>query len=459
VRARGRAGRRTGRRRGRRRARVHRARGGGGAGTRSTVWYCPGFPARDGTAPTVSLTNLGTASDRVDLTVLVDGQEPAREQVTVPASSVVRWDVPGPAAVLVETYSEHVVVEEALTGAGVFAVGPCASNASGRWYFATGSTERGVEDVLLLLNPFDEDAVVDVTLFTNSGVQRPDTLRALDVPARSRLVLPVHAAALREPVVAMSVSARAEGRVVAAQVVAFNEESGRRGVTRTLGAVATATRWQIAEGRADAGTRRVIGVLNPGDVDSEVDVQVVPVDPEIVVDPITVTVGRAGTVAVEVGTCGEQPAPTCVPVPDDVEYSVLVTATVEVPVVVQDLTTFAGRVVGASSSVATREPATSWLFGRSQFGGQRASYLAVVNPGSEPATVSVSLVVDGERVAPPELQDVALPPGRRVRLPLAALSLPDGGVELVAGAPVVAERVSWKRDSYTRSAGIPVRSS
>lgn len=428
-------------------------------GTRSAVWYCPGFPTREGATAAVSLTNMGETDVSGAFTVLVDGGEAVRESLEVPAGEVVRvvptTVAPGAGAALVEVFSDDVVVEEALIGPDIFVVAPCATHASDQWYFAAGTTVRGVEHFLVLLNPFDEAAVVDVTLLTDSGVQRPDALRALDVPGLSRVVLPVHAASLRRPWVAMEVRARAGGRVVAAQSMVFGPDSGRVGLTRTLGAVTTANRWQLADGRVEGV--RTVAIMNPGDIDSEVDVQVVPSDPDVVVDPVTVTIGRTGVVAMQIGGCGEQPSPTCIAVPDDVEYSVLVTATVDVPVVVQDLETFTGSSTGAVSTLAIREPARSWSFGRSMFRDQRSSYLAVVNPGAEPTTVSVTLVVDGERLAPRELQDVELLPGRRIRLGIGALGLTDGGIAVEAAAPVVVERVATRLDGIMRVAGVPER--
>ncbi|HEX5616074.1 MAG TPA: DUF5719 family protein [Acidimicrobiia bacterium] len=431
-------------------------------GTRSTVWYCPGFPTRDGATAAVSLTNFDDVDASGAITALVDGGEPVREPVDVPAGEIVRvtreTDV---GATLVEVFSDAVVVEEALIGPDVFVVAPCASTASDQWYFAAGTTVRGVEHFLVLLNPFDEAAVVDVTLLTDSGVQRPDSLRALDVAGGSRLVLPVHAASLRQPLVAMVVRARTGGRVVAAQSIVFGGDSGRRGVTRALGAVTPALRWQLADGRVEAGGRRSVAIMNPGDIDTEVDVQVVPTDPDVVVDPVTVTIGRSDVVAMQIGGCSEPPAATCIPVARGVDYSVLVTATLDVPVVVQDLATFtdAGPFTGAVSTLATREPARVWTFGRSAFRDQRASYLSVVNPGAEPTTVSVTLVVDGAAVEPAELQGVELPPGRRVRLPIGALGLGDGGIRVESAAPVVVERVAIRPDGITRVAGIPARES
>ena len=52
----------------------------------------------------------------------------------------------------------------------------------------------------------------------------------------------------------------------------FGPSSGYTGLTSSLGAVAPAPVWTFADGSATPGTRTVIVVVNPGVVDTEVDV-------------------------------------------------------------------------------------------------------------------------------------------------------------------------------------------
>ena len=60
------------------------------------------------------------------------------------------------------------------------------------WYFADGTTVRGTQQYLALFNPFGDDAIVDVTFLTDTGVQEPDALQGVVVPRRSRVSIPVH---------------------------------------------------------------------------------------------------------------------------------------------------------------------------------------------------------------------------------------------------------------------------
>src|SRR5436190_8663965 len=92
---------------------------------------------------------------------------------------------------VVEPFSSEIVVSAGLeTGDALTAV-PCASTAGTNWYFAAGTTVRGVSQWLVLEDPFAADARVDVTLRTETGLQLLPSLSGLDVPRRSRGVIPI----------------------------------------------------------------------------------------------------------------------------------------------------------------------------------------------------------------------------------------------------------------------------
>ena len=85
--------------------------------------------------------------------------------------------------VVVETTGGPAAVSHQLQHDGDFAVEPCTRAAGPSWYFASGTTVPGAEHDLALFNPFGDDAIVDVTFLTDTGVQQPDDLQAVVVPA------------------------------------------------------------------------------------------------------------------------------------------------------------------------------------------------------------------------------------------------------------------------------------
>ena len=117
----------------------------------------------------------------------------------------------------------------------------------------------------------------------------------------------------------------------------FGEQTGYTGITLSKGATAPAPTWTFADGVATAGTRTVIAVVNPGLVDTEVDVLV-----SAGAVPLTVPVARDAVVWVQIGGCGEPPAENCVAVPLDTPYAATVATDADTPIVAEQLALYGG---------------------------------------------------------------------------------------------------------------------
>jgi hypothetical protein len=249
-------------------------------GALSTAWYCPGLPASFPTSDqTLTLSNLGSTDADAVVTVQPDnGADPIVRSLSVPHDSVQSFDratltavlpstggstkasatstngaappnslPPGP--VVVEPFSPDVVVAAgAETGAELDTV-PCADTASADWYFAAGTTVRGVNQWLVLDDPYSTDARVDVTLRTDAGLLQLPALQGIDVPGRSRVVLPMHDQDVRQARVAVQVHADV-GQVVASQTLQFMAASGPVGLATSIGALAPSSQWWFTDGHA-----------------------------------------------------------------------------------------------------------------------------------------------------------------------------------------------------------------
>jgi hypothetical protein len=318
---------------------------------------------------------------------------------------------------------------------------------------------RGVEDWIVMFNPFGDDAVVDMSFFTRGGFERPEALQGLTVPRRSRVAVQVDTQVRREPTVAASINART-GRIVAQQTLVFGPDSGQSGVTRSLGAVRPASDWVFPSGVTVPGSTRRISISNPGDLDGEVDVSVAPAD-DVVIEPATISVPRRGVANVQIGNCGSQQPPACIPVPANIGYSVVVRTTIDVPVVVEDLTTWTrGRYTGATAQTGSHAPARRWVFARSRVSDEIGAGLDLLATGNGQAKANISLVVGGKTISPSRLQGVVLRPGVRVTIPLITmkeLKDVDAAIVVTADKPIVAERTLVRTDDVTRDLGIPAR--
>jgi hypothetical protein len=452
-------------------------------GALTTAWYCPGMPATFPIADqTVTLTNFGSSGAAAVVTVHPDnGAAPVSRTITVPRDSVQTFDrstlsvasvrssrqttivarnpLPnGP--IIVEPFSPDVVVSAGLERSDALATGPCASTTATDWYFAAGTTVRGVSQWLVLDDPFAADARVDVSLRTDSGLQLLPALSGLDVPGRSRLVIPIHDDAVRQQLVAVEVHA-AVGRVVASQTLQFAPASGPPGVATSIGAVAPASAWWFTGGDTRTGASEWVAIADVGELDARVNVQAQTAS-KAIVRPVEVTVPSGGVSLVRIGGCSATKA-TCLDVPRRTAFVLLVHSDANAPIVAQTLSRFEGSrkgTAGAATSMGSTAPARRWVIPRTRVLGERSTTIALTNPGVDPAHVVVAVVHDGQVDRPESLRHLTIASGERVVIPFGAqavLRRVDAGVVITSDVPVFAESTIYAERDATRAPGIPSR--
>src|SRR5262249_11185359 len=156
--------------------------------------------------------NIASTDTDVAMTVWPDGgKPPVQRSQRVAAHSVrtLRRADLGPAGpVVVEGFDRDIVVEAGIQTENALAITPCATRAATEWLFAAGATPRGVNQWLVIDDPFAADAKVDVLLRTTEGLRQPEALHGLDVARRSRVIVPIHEHAVRQNLVSVEVRAR-----------------------------------------------------------------------------------------------------------------------------------------------------------------------------------------------------------------------------------------------------------
>jgi hypothetical protein len=425
------------------------------------VWFCPGLPPAVSAADArVTFANTGTTPAELAVTVLADKGKASHRNITVAASSVLtpRRAELGPAGALtIETFGGPVLVEEGVDGPSGIDMSPCATQTATQWHFAAGTTVRGVQQWLVIENPYASDAKVDVTLRTSGGLRRPEGLQGFDIARRSRAVVPIHDHAVRDDRVAVEVEARI-GSIVAAQTLVFGADAGGPGIALTLGAPAASDHWVAADGATVAGATGWVAISNDGVDDAQVAVQAVQENGEAVA-PVMLGLAQDEVTWVQVGNC-PQNTDECVPVPAGARYSIDVRSDRGVPVVAQTITRSrpGGDGVGAATTLGATRPAAHWGFATSRVGGQRSTMLAFVNPLAQPAHVRVALVREGRVDHPESVQAVTVPPGRRVTVSIVGPRTPphDAAVIVDSSGPVFVERSMTGAADVSRSSGIPL---
>jgi hypothetical protein len=429
----------------------------------SVSWYCPEGTATTGgrADETLLVANLGDEDAAAVMTVFDGDDEPARERVDVPARAQVEVElaeltegeeqllpdgtIAGP-GVMVEVFGGEVVVEHAVVSGDDFAVGPCARGAAPDWFFASGTTARGTELMLSLFNPFGDDAIVDLTFLTDTGVQTPDGAEALIVPRGSRVSIPVHALVQRQVQVATAVRART-GRVVAEQSLASDGSEIPAGFALSLGATRPSGSWKLPYGSGGSERTHDLSVANFAENGSEVEVRVDADDGERI-EPQTVPVPARSVAVVDVGGL----------VPAGATYAVDVRVTGDEPVVVDELLTSTGDDAGGVAlDSGTPEAARRWAFAGAA-GLDAAATVSVVNTGPGRVTVSLSVFGPDDEERPPPPPDLDLAPGERGAFDLEELEIgADQVVVVQAGDPVVAERLLVTATGQSLDPGVPGR--
>ena len=423
----------------------------------SSAWYCPGAPA---TGPqgesSVVVANAGNRRLTGSVTVYPDRGESRRTPISVGAAgraSVRLADVVSApfAAALVELDGGEAVAEVVNGGTLGEGVSPCASSASSSWYFAEGVTTRDASEVLLALNPFPDDAVVDVVFSTEEGIVTPQALTGLLVRGQALTSINVGDFVQRREAVSASLTART-GRLVVGRVQVFDGSMGRKGASVTLGAAALGPVWYFPEGMVADGQSERFHIYNPSRAEAQVEVAIDLETGEA--EPLRLTVPRESRLTVVAADESR--------IPKGVPHSVTVRTT-EGPDVVVERT-----VDGASPSTRTglsimlgaRLPALRWATAAGAADDTTDHWVVVQNPGDRTARVTLNLLGEGTPAPIGSLTQLEVAPGHRRAIHLNG-SIRRQAVPLLVTAtePVLVERDLYrlKAPGLGMSMAIPLR--
>jgi Family of unknown function (DUF5719) len=331
----------------------------------------------------------------------------------------------------------EVAVDKKETTSGVGGA-KCARASSPTWYFPQGSTALGADERLLVANPFPDEAVVRVRLFTPNGEQVASGLTEVAVSAgHARVVRLNQFAETREALSTVVETIR--GRVVAWKGVVATPERGPPGFSFTLGAQATSTTWLFPEGRVGDDADETISVLNPASEEAKITISLI--STEGLVQPpklVEVSIPPVSSKAIDVEDA--------LRARDEGigRISAVVQTTNGVPVVAERTMAYEGAdLAGTSSEIGVTEAATRWEVGPAAL-RPGSDALVVMNPGAGAVRVDVTLQGEQETLTPDELRGIRVPAGQRLKIALTEMV---DGEPMVAGvaatAPVAIERLSY----------------
>lgn len=425
---------------------------------RSSAFFCAGATAADGGLANGTLVIANAGAEPLSGTVTAypsEGEPVSRDLVvtaagrtTVPLTEMV--EAPYAAATVLLDGGDG-VVELAGTGPRGPSLTPCASAASRTWYFAEGITTRDASAVVSLLNPFPDDALVDMRFMTEEGQVTPEDLTGLTVPGRSLMAVDLAEHVQRREEVATSIEVRT-GRLVAARLQAFDGTNGREGTSMALGAPSPGEVWYFPDGFVSDDVDERIQLFNPASTEASIQIDLTIAGGSA--EPLLLVVPPESRLTVAAGDESR--------IPKDEPHSLVVRELNGVGIVAERSidASRSGGPQGTAYALGARLTARRWVLAAGQTGDDTLAQLVVLNPSDSTARISVSLLNSGSEFAVASLQDVEIGPGERWSANLGD-SLREGPLPLVVTAtqPVVVERALDTRDGpgISKAMGIPLR--
>jgi hypothetical protein len=388
----------------------------------SATWVCP-HGGGDSWSASIVAMNPGDRDVDLRLTTFGRSKGAVTSDATVPASRQLVREVPVSdrgATTVVESFGGWVGVAWLVSSDDPAGLGaePCAPTGGRRWLAGDAGTPQGDDAFLVVANPYDVDAIVDVALFSADRAPiRPEPWTDLEIGAGRSLALPVNRAAEGEEALLADVTAQV-GRVAVGSYV-IGREGGIRSALGSLDAAAGAVELPVAGGAGP--TRLVIGV--PSEAETRFDATLLTREPP----------QAAGGL-----TDGEQAGPTAR------AYEVVTGGPSSVHVRIESGGLVAtlraeGRAVDDGATAGSLAPASAWVVPSTVLGEPSFPAMVLVNPGTRDASVTLRHLpgIDGDVG---DEEQVAVPAGAAIAVPRAFLAAaPDAAVSVRAeGGQIVA---------------------
>lgn len=400
----------------------------------SGAWFCP-HGGGEGWRGWLALANPAAVQAEAIVTTYSEGVPPTETRTTIPAGSESIVEVPSvrmASGTVVEFFgaapSAGMVVARPEGGQ---AAEPCSPRAGKRWFVAEGTSERGQQAWLVVLNPFSVDATFDVMLTAKEPIAQPGPLHGILLPARQAVALDLNKFALGKKTLAATVE------VSSGKVAVSGIGLGENGIRSTQAVPAPARTWFLP-GAADDGPTALSVFAPGGDVPLGATIQGADSQADAGLGDITLPAGLADTFEVLAIQSG------------------LAVATKGTGVFVAgrrlSLSTAADQAATAGASRGARGWIAPPALGPE--GGQ--SLLIIQNLGPQATSVRVSLLTQEGRTEPPELAELTVDAGlaRVVDITDASGGRPVTALVETDGGTVVVAQTSITTGGYAMSLGL-----
>ncbi len=314
------------------------------------------------------------------------------------------------------------------------------------------------------MNPFPDDATVNVDFATDEGTR--DTLRFQNfvVPGRSVVGAFIDEDVTRRAQVSAQVHV-GSGRLVVDRIQTFDgSDPALDGITLGLGAPTPAETWIFPDGKVDEGITEQIVVFNPTEDVAEVVVEVRLDDPTTngVPEPFELTIPPSRFSIVDLHQPDtEVTEDTPKRIPDGVAHTILVNSLNGVPVAAERVVTASepNSTVGVGATLGSPVAAPTWLFPGGGVSEERDEFLTLFNASNDTIRFSVTALTGSSPLAVQDLQDLELVAGGRLSIQLSQhVAREDLPLVVEADGPIVVERGLYRIQGrgISQSMGIPI---
>lgn len=356
--------------------------------TGSGAWLCPHGGGPHAWKATLYLANPGAEDVTARITSMSSRRPAAQFDVEVLAQTTVAVEVPAAgreASTFVEYFGGWIAAGWVTQGGeGEIGVGaePCAPDAGRTWLLPDGTTEKGEDSYIVVMNPFAEDAVFDVVLLTpkRAPIRSSELSDVVLHPGRS-VAFRANAFAEGEPAVGAEVDVSL-GRV-AVSSLGVSREAGIRSV---IGQTDVASQAFLPAGAGSGQSTLVLMVPGEGQVS------------------FGATLLSADPPAPAGGLTEAAQNPTSAR-----PYPVLTSGASSIDVVSQGSVPFVAiqRAIGVGNDYAATggaaKPASDWLVLPAIAGEPAHPGLVIVNPGNTTVTVTLHALAPEGATPPPDI--------------------------------------------------------
>ena len=407
----------------------------------ATEWYLAEGSTNGGFETWVLIQNPGSVGTTAQVTYMTPADEvPGPPVALAPRSRVsinVADTVPNEWSVSTRvTADQPIIVERSCywnnRKGGHESIG--VTNPSSTWYLAEGSTAGGFETWVLIQNPNNENATVQLTYMTPTG----------EVPGQQMLLAPnsrysINVADTMPNEWSISTKVTADNLVIAERSMYWNN---RQGGHDSIGVTSPSSSWYLAEGATNGGFETWVLVMNPGATQAFAQVTF-----------MTPAGEKPGTtLGLEPGTRESLNVANFVPN----EWSVSTSVTSDEPVIVERAVYWNNRIEGHESIGATL-PARTWYLAEGSTNGGFETWVLIQNPLTTGTSIQVSYMTPGGEKPGPSF---AIGPESRVSINVADTVNNEWSVStrVTATEPVIVERSCYwnNRAGGHDSIGVPL---